>query len=312
MAASVIIDCHMHLYPTKSLGREEKRAYEVWEYGRKPEVHLSKYGGDLDDALQAIQESGTSKAVVMSHLLLTIANLRRNAKPSGQSPNESKVRDVEAKIAQLLNQSNVSICELARKRSQLVPYVLVDPHAMSPPEWEAQLREFVTKHGAKGVKLHPVLQDFFPSDKRMWPVYSTCVELGIPILSHCGRARGPEQYAEPRAFVEVLREFPKLTLILAHLGGATWQQTLEVARKYPNAYFDCSEIIEWAGAPSAPTTRELAQLIKQVGPQRVIMGTDFPWYDLDRTIGLVRALPILSEEEKEGILGANATQILGI
>jgi hypothetical protein len=310
MTANVVIDCHMHIYPTKSLGREEKQTYEVWEYGHKPEVRLSKHDGDLDDALQAIRESGTSKAVAMSHLLVTIANLRQNTEPSARSTNQA--RDTEAKIAQMLNDSNVSICELARKHAELIPFVILDPYALSPDESEARLREMVANHDARGVKLHPVIQQFFPSDKRMWPTYRTCVELGIPILSHSGAARGSKQYAEPRAFVEVLREFPKLTLVLAHLGGAAWQQTLEVARKYQNAYFDCSEVIEWAGAPSAPTFRELAQLIKDVGPQRVMMGTDFPWYDLDRTIGLVKALPILSEEEKEGILGINATHILGI
>ena len=307
MTTNVVIDCHMHIYPTKSLPREEKQTYDVWEYGRKPRVRLSKYDGDLDDALQAIRESGTSKAVAISHLLVTIANLRRNAGQSG-----SKARDVEATIAQMLNDSNLSICEHARKHAELVPFAIVDPHAATPEETNAQLLELVRNHGARGVKIHPVLQQFFPTDKKMWPTYRTCADLGIPILSHSGLARGLEQYSEPRAFVEVLREFPKLTLVLAHLGGGAWQQTLEVARKYQNAYFDCSEVVEWAGAPSAPSPRELAQLIKSVGPQRVMMGTDFPWYDLDRTIELVNALPILSEEEKEGILGTNATHILGI
>jgi len=310
MTANVIIDCHMHIYPSKSLGREEKQSYDVWEYGRKPGLSLGKYGGNLDDALQSIRQSGTSKAVVMSHLLVTIANLRKNTTPFAESVDPLK--GAQAKIAQMLTDSNTSICELARKHTELVPFVIVDPHAAGLDETSAQLHEFVRNHGARGVKVHPVLQQFFPSDKRMWPTYRTCAELGIPILSHSGAAQGPEQYSEPRAFVEVLREFPKLTLILAHLGGAAWRQTLDVARKYQNAYFDCSEVIEWAGAPSAPTSRELAQLIKDVGPRRVMMGTDFPWYDLDRTIQLVKALPILSEEEKAWLLGENATRILGI
>ncbi len=42
------------------------------------------------------------------------------------------------------------------------------------------------------------------------------------------------------------------------------------------------------------------------------MGSDFPWYDLDRTIEQVMALPLLSNEEKEGMLGAYAEQALGL
>ena len=306
-----VIDCHMHIYPSKALGREEKLAYDVWEYGPKS-VPLSKYDGDLDDALQAIRKSGTTKAAAMSHLLVTNFNLRQ--KPGRTPPSSGLEEDpaIEAKIAGMLHESNVSICQLAHKFPVLVPFVIIDPHTLQPDHLEAELRDLVRVHGARGVKLHPVLQEFFPNDPRMWPIYRTCTELHLPILSHSGVARGPNQYAEPQAFTEVLKQFPRLTLILAHLGGAAWKQTLAVAREYQNACFDCSEIIEWVGAASAPTLQELAQLIRGVGPRRVMMGTDFPWYDLDKTIDLVKSLPLLSDEEKDGILGGNVTRILGI
>jgi predicted TIM-barrel fold metal-dependent hydrolase len=43
-----------------------------------------------------------------------------------------------------------------------------------------------------------------------------------------------------------------------------------------------------------------------------MMGSDFPWYDLDQTVDRVMSLPLLSMEEKEGIIGANAERILRI
>ena len=45
--------------------------------------------------------------------------------------------------------------------------------------------------------------------------------------------------------------------------------------------FDCSEIMAWTGALKAPTNLELAHIIKEIGPDRVMMGSDFPWYDVD-------------------------------
>ena len=53
-------------------------------------------------------------------------------------------------------------------------------------------------------------------------------------------------------------------------------------------------------------------MIRNVGPHRVMMGSDFPWYDLDHTVDRVMSLPVLSEEEKSGILGSNAVRILGL
>jgi predicted TIM-barrel fold metal-dependent hydrolase len=108
----------------------------------------------------------------------------------------------------------------------------------------------------------------------------------------------------------VLAAYPGLVLVLAHLGGASWKQTADLARAYPQAVFDLCEIIEWTGAPSAPTAEELGHLIREIGSERVMLGTDFPWYDLDRTVDLVTALPGLSVGERESILGANAARIL--
>ena len=57
---------------------------------------------------------------------------------------------------------------------------------------------------------------------------------------------------------------------------------------------------------------QLAQLIKDIGPHRVMMGSDYPWYDLDHTVERVMELPLLSAEEKQGIIGANAVNILNL
>jgi len=103
-----------------------------------------------------------------------------------------------------------------------------------------------------------------------------------------------------------------LNVVLAHLGGGQWRQTLELAQGFPSLVFDLCEIVEWTGAPNAPTAEQLGQLIADIGPERVMLGTDFPWYDLDHTVELVLDLPVLSAEQKEAILGANAVRILGL
>ena len=110
----------------------------------------------------------------------------------------------------------------------------------------------------------------------------------------------------------MLQEFPELTIVLAHLGGGAWHQTLEIAESFTNVYFDCCEIIEWTGGTTAPNDHELAKLIRDIGSDRVMMGSDFPWYDLDHTIMRIMELPLLSDEEKLGIVGSNAVRILGI
>ncbi len=170
----------------------------------------------------------------------------------------------------------------------------------------------VENHGGRGVKLHGAVQGFSMSDERLWPIYKTCEELDVPVIGHSGPDRNGAGFAEPRAFGRMLKEFPRLSVILAHMGGGTWAQALEIAETYPNAYFDCCEIIEWTGGTNAPSEEQLARLIKDIGPERVMMGSDFPWYDLDHTVERIMELPMLSVEQKEGILGANAVRILNL
>jgi predicted TIM-barrel fold metal-dependent hydrolase len=146
----------------------------------------------------------------------------------------------------------------------------------------------------------------------MLPVFDACRDLGLTVLSHTGAAKGGEKFAEPSAFAPVLQNFPGMTLLLAHLGGGRWQQTVELANAYPSLVFDLCEIVEWTGAPNAPTAEQLAGMIQEIGPERVMLGTDFPWYDLDHTVELVMDLPLLAAEQKEAILGANAVRILGL
>jgi len=297
VADELRIDAHLHLYESKVAGLREKETYEIWEYGPKQDIAFARFGGDIEDAEAAMAEAGYTHAVIAN--LFAIALLDedlRSADPHVQ--------------AERLMAFNLWACNVAATRGQLSVFVAVDPTVLGGDPGAAHLREMVERHGARGVKIHPVVQRFLPDDPRMHPIYQACVDLGIPVLSHSGSDRDGAAYAEPGAFAGLLRRFPDLNLVLAHLGGGAWRQTAAFAEAFPQASFDLCEIIAWTGAPNAPSARELAKLILEVGPQRVMLGTDFPWYDLADTAKRVMDLPLLSHQQKTEVLGANAARIL--
>ena len=310
------IDTHLHLYETKAVGAFEKGDYGIWEYGEKPGVKFSEYDGDLEDTLEAMDAAGVHKALVVNLFSTRGVMERTVAEMTGRlsaSEREAAIRKVEAGYANDLREFNVGACERVKGHDNLFPYIALDAIAMPGEEGAAHLREMVEEYGARGVKLHGPAQGFNMSDERMWPAYRACQEMGMPIVAHSGPDKLGMGYAEPRAFAGMLAAFPDLKVVIAHMGGGTWGQTRELADAYANAYFDCCEIIEWVGgATNAPGEEEFAQLIRDIGPSRVFMGSDFPWYDLDRTIEQVMGLPLLSNEEKEGMLGAYAERALGL
>ena len=313
MSDMVRIDSHAHLYRTVEEGRKEKEGYQVWEYGAKADVHVTDCVGTVDEITEQMRDTGISKAVVVN---LFSANVTRDAAlaelPSGLhgEQREKRLADIDAWVIEELKTFNRWCCDLTKHNAGLIPFVAADVVALPGDQCAAHVRDLVENHGAAGVKLHGAFQGFSMADHLLWPTYAACQELGIAIIGHSGPDRDSNGFAEPRAFGEMLGAFPELNVVLAHLGGGAWQQALEVAQTYPNAYFDCCEIMEWTDSPNGPSERQLAQLIKDIGPQRVMMGSDFPWYDLDHSIDRVMSLPLLSNEEKEAMIGANAVKIL--
>jgi predicted TIM-barrel fold metal-dependent hydrolase len=312
---NLIIDTHIHLHRTRELGFWERTTYEVWEYGKKGDVQFSEYGGDIDDVLQALELAKASKGVLVNLFEPKTARdiaLRDLPDDLDEAQRLAAKESIEASVPDMLVESNKWFCRIAAEHGQLVAFIGIDPSTMSGAGAQEHMREMVERHGARGLKLHPVLQGFHLHDDRMRPILDACIELDLPIISHSGPARGSEQFAEPESYAPALELYPDLRLVLAHLGGGAWRQTAEFAGRYPGVAFDCSEIIQWTGAPNAPTDEQLARLMLEVGTERVMLGSDFPWYGIGHSAQRVMDLPLLSDDQKKAILGQNALRILSL
>ena len=313
MSNPIKVDSHVHIYRTAEEGREDKEGYEVREYGASDYVQISNLSGTVADVLSSMQTAGVDKAIALNLYLAGWARakfIRQLPAEFSERERGKTIANFDAQLPEALMDFNRWGCRVSIEHPEIVAFVCADVNVLSSEQSAAHIRDMVENEGARGVKLHGSVQGYFVDDKRLWPVYETCRELGLPVIGHSGPDTGGRGYAEPQAFAQTLRAFPELTVVLAHMGGGTWKQTLEIADEFPNAFFDCCEIIEWANSERGPTDQELAKLIADIGPHRVMMGSDFPWYDLDHTIERVLELPLLSEEEKHGILGTNAVRIL--
>ena len=78
--------------------------------------------------------------------------------------------------------------------------------------------------GAVACKIHPVHGGFEASDRMLYPAYAWAQEHGLPVIVHCGTstfAGSANAYAVPALLEPVFRDFPGLTVVLAH-GGRGW------------------------------------------------------------------------------------------
>jgi predicted TIM-barrel fold metal-dependent hydrolase len=103
------------------------------------------------------------------------------------------------------------------------------------------LEHWVRERGFRGLSLRPFMIGFPADDRRYYPFYAKCVELGVPVSIHASAnwtTRRPSDLGHPRHFDQVACDFPELKLILSH-GGYPWVlEACLLAWKHPNVYLE--------------------------------------------------------------------------
>ncbi len=155
----------------------------------------------------------------------------------------------------------------------------------------------------KGVKVHAWFHNYSPADN-LYKIAEACSEKGLPILMHQGSRH------ETSDILPLLSSFPKLKLILAHLGIPWFKRSFGLAKSNPNVYLDIS-----GPYLSAPIIKKA---VKEVGASKLIYGTDAPYglrtslkgeLSFNESLGWVKGLNI-PESDKELILGKNLLSLL--
>jgi uncharacterized protein len=305
-----LIDAHVHLYPDPETGARSKDSYQIWEYGDNPGVRFDTAAGVIEEVGDRYVDTGFDHAIVLQLFDVAAERSAIVAESSDESGTLTlPVPEIDALLIERLLTANRWAVGAASAHPTLSCYIGIDPCVLPERVIGPHLAAMAAL-GARGVKLHPVSQGFEPSDPRLAQVYDMCCELDLVVLSHSGPGHRRGAAARPSDFAPVLECWPGLRLVLAHLGGAAYEEATELANDFPGVNFDLSEIIEWVGAPNAPSLETLVQVIQDIGADRVMFGSDFPWYEPSATADRVSSLPGLSAAEKDALLGWSAVEIL--
>jgi uncharacterized protein len=150
------------------------------------------------------------------------------------------------------------------------PVANINPHLHYPVK--AELARQVGL-GAVACKIHPVHGGFEPADRMLYPVYAYCEDHGLPVIVHCGTstfAGSVNGYGEPALLDPVIRDFPELTLVLAHGGRGWWyDQAAFLALMRPNTW------LEVAGLPPARLPDYYGRSLPRLA-RKMVFGTDWP------------------------------------
>jgi predicted TIM-barrel fold metal-dependent hydrolase len=160
----------------------------------------------------------------------------------------------------------------------------------------------------RGVKIHPIVQDFRLDDPRLRPILDALSGEFVTVI-HVGGG-GPLKSADnahPDQLRRLVRDFPRLNIIACHFGGyRMYQEALDCVVGL-RVYLDTS----WPPGLATLDARRVTNLIERHGPDRVVFGSDWPMADIRTEVLAIEQLD-LPEEQTDAILGGNLQRMLKI
>jgi aminocarboxymuconate-semialdehyde decarboxylase len=250
-------------------------------------------------------------------------------------------RDEAAEIIQLQNEALAGICAATPDR-----FVAFATLALQHPDLAVeQIRYAVKELGLRGVSIGCSVEGEELADEKFHPVWAACEELNQLVFMHPQGAR--ELQASGRLagsgalgntignplettialshliFEGTLDRFPGLKICSVHGGG------------YLASYAHRSDAVCHTGSHNAGslakknatdylrdgqlyfdslvfTPEGLRHLVAETGPDRIMIGTDYPFGWTSTEVDLVMNTPELSDDDRIAILGGTAAKLLGL
>jgi hypothetical protein len=279
----MIVDVHTHVgeYPTHIGEKFASEAREAW-----PEVTL---GGSLDDHYAGAL-ADVDCAIVLAF----------NAPAAGfVVPNDYVAEYV------------------ARDPARLIGFGAVDP---GDPGAVDELERMQGDLGLAGCKLGPIYQDVDPLGPEFLTVCEALERLELPMLIHQGTTfsrAGSLLQARPALLDEIALRYPRLRIVIAHMGHPWFDETIAVIRRHPFVFADVSALVgrRWL------LYQALVAAAEYRVTHKLLFGTDFPFFTARQTIDGLRSvtgaafgpgLPAVDEQVVEEIIARPSLELLEI
>lgn len=170
-----------------------------------------------------------------------------------------------------------------------------------------EIRRCVETLGFKAIRVLPWLWETPPTDRRFYPVYAACCEVGVPFCTQIGHTGPlmPSEVGRPIYLDQVALDFPELTIVAGHIGYPWTDEAIAVATKHERVYIDTSAYT----ARRYPAA--LVDYVRSHGRGKVLFGSNYPMLTPTRALEGLDALG-LDAQARSMFLGENARRVYGL
>jgi predicted TIM-barrel fold metal-dependent hydrolase len=170
----------------------------------------------------------------------------------------------------------------------------------------ARIRELAGHPAVAMVRVTPLVEQHELNHRLYYPVYATCEELGLPVSINIG-VPGPQvrsRCQDPVLLEDVLIDFPRLTVVGAHMGHPYEALLIQYMLKWPQLHLMTSAYLATYMDPALVRFMDSSR-----GRGRVLFASDHPVIPVGRALDAARKLP-LSDEGMALFLGGAAQRVL--
>jgi predicted TIM-barrel fold metal-dependent hydrolase len=241
--------------------------------GSRPNLQLGSRGLDADRMVASMDENGVDMVVAF--------------------PMANPHTDYREQNEQMLSFNK-------QYPDRIIPFARIQPFFKEKAV--ADIHEFASR-GARGLKFHPFMDggaNPVNNPELMFPLMEAAGEEKLTVLIHSGEVWN----SAPALIGDLAENFPNVQFIIGHSGlWEFYRQSIIVARRSPNVFLDVAEITP----PNVVQT-----LVREVGAERVLYGSDHPFIPFGFEIGKVAKYAGLTPDEIRQVLGENLARLLGI
>jgi hypothetical protein len=204
--------------------------------------------------------------------------------------------------------SNDAHIALAAKYPGMIPIATVHPY-----DGAAALEELsrVAARGVKVLKIHPHTQRFDASDPRVLTLVKQAGTLGLIVLMDNANILP----GDSEKLFNIAVAAPKTKFVFAHMGTMNFRfwNILALARTAErffadNIYFDISGTVTLVA--DSPIESEFVWTLRNVGTDRLLLGSDYPQFSLEKSVAALNRLDLTTEEMNQ-ILSGNGRKLFG-
>lgn len=200
---------------------------------------------------------------------------------------------VGCSLGQMINNDYISSV-MQTYADRIIGFGQVNPRDSNAAD---QVRRCAEGYGLKGLKLHPTMHGYhFVDHGLLDPVFEVCSEYELPVLVNAL----DDPFVTPLGIEEIAKGFPNVPVLIAHM-GTVWNVTeaLLVAKRTANIYLETS----------STQLIEVRMAYRDVGPEKIIMGTDWPGSDFEmERLKMRKAVP--DDAHRKLVEGGNLLRLL--